>query len=207
MIRFPSAPVVAQWFSGFVVGVVLTLVASGVLAHTSKSQGPTTNLPPPRKVANADMVLRCKKIARLQLGSSYPNHGLPRIVTISLMRASPIPVPAEASSLGLDKERSLYLVFRLNDHPLGKVWRMRAARADIFGLMKAFYTSGLPIYNVELVGLFPLRQRGVMRESEAVIAYMSHDTAEGIAWKKWDRTDEGRLWAALTYKSVDPRFG
>lgn len=206
MIHFPSPQIVAQWFSGFVVGVVFTLIASGVLAHTSRSPTTKVSLPPPRTVANSYMLVRCRKIARIELGSLYPDHRLPRLVKLDLMPASPVPFPAE-TSVAVDRQRSIYLAFRLNDHPLGKAWRFQAAKADVFGLMKAYYTSGLPIYNVVLVGTFPLPQKGTTRESQALVAYMSHDTAETIPWKKWDRTDESRLWSMLSYRWVDPRFG
>ncbi|GAC1399571.1 MAG: hypothetical protein NVSMB52_13110 [Chloroflexota bacterium] len=205
MKRLPGPPAIAASFSGFVVGVFVTLIATGILTRPSHT-GAGVTLPPPKKVADSELSLRVRKLIVLQLGSLYPTHRLPRLVSLSLLPASPFPVPPDTST-AISKERSVYVVFRLNDHPLGKSWRFRAAKADVFGVMKALYTSNLPIYNVEMVGLFPVVQNRKTQVGQVVVAYMSHERANTIPWKKWGREAEARLWTLLTYKSLNPRFG
>ncbi len=102
--------------------------------------------------------------------------------------------------------RSVFIEFRLYDHPLGRAWRLRSAKADVFSLLKALYTSRLPVYDVELVGLFPLRSGKTLVDSRALVAFIDHPTADRIPWKKWGRDNEGRLWSMLDYRHLDARF-
>jgi hypothetical protein len=106
----------------------------------------------------------------------------------------------------LHKERAVYIRFRLNNHPLGKAWRLRAAKADVFAVMQALFTSQLPIYSVEMVGLFPVSTGKGTKEEPVLVVYMDHLTASTIPWKRWGRESEGRLWAMLPSRYIDPRF-
>jgi hypothetical protein len=76
----------------------------------------------------------------------------------------------------------------------------------VFALMKMIYTSDLPIYDTELIGMFPLPSGKHVVNSEAVVAYETHIGATHIPWRSWGRESEGLLWTKLPYKSVDPRF-
>lgn len=96
------------------------------------------------------------------------------------------------------------MTFRLNDHPLGRSWRLREAKADVFALLKSIYTSGLPVYNTELVGQFAPAGH---KSYTAVVAYLTYQTATRLPWKRWGRTSEGRLWNLLDYRDVSARFG
>lgn len=203
----PSPPTVSAAFSGFVVGVLLTLVLTGVFTSASKTAAVKTTLPPSTPVADSQLVIRIKRIAVHQLGTaSVPAGRGPRLLDVTTQPAGPLVVAPDAG-VRLAHFRSIFIHFRLNDHPLGKSWRLKAAKADVFTVLKALYTSQLPIYNVEMVGEFPLNGKNKPSEDSVLIAYMDHASAERIPWNRWSRgADEGRLWAALDEHYVDPHF-
>jgi hypothetical protein len=72
--------------------------------------------------------------------------------------------------------------------------------------MKALYTSPLPVYNVTMLGRFPLPQGKKLVEQTALQAFLSYETANKIPWRLWTRKDESTLWSRLTSKRVDSRF-
>jgi hypothetical protein len=72
--------------------------------------------------------------------------------------------------------------------------------------MKALYTSSLPIYDVRMVGRFPLPSGKKVVEQQALVAFIDHKRADSIPWRRWTRKQEGQLWSVLNYKRVDPRF-
>jgi hypothetical protein len=201
---FPSPPVLAGTLSGFIVGVVVTLIATGVISHTSASGKPPPTLAPPASVPDPQLYQRAKNIAIKQLGPSASANKQPRFVSLKVLPAPPPtgPTPPE----GTRRYSSLELIFRLYDHPLGRSWRLRAAKADIFAVMKALYTSSLPIYDVRMVGRFPLPSGKKVTEQQALVALLDHRTADSIPWRRWTRKQEGQLWSVLSYKRVDPRF-
>lgn len=202
--RFPSPQIVTSATSGFVLGVLVTLLASGVLAHTD----PTSTAPPqptPKAVGVATLHDRIWRLANRALGPTT-NGTQQRLVSVSLLRVHSLEAVADPVT-NVDQYRSVNILFRLNDHPLGKSWRLKAAKADVFALMKTLYTSDLPVYDVEAIGLFPLHGKGGTEETQAMIAYETHDQAARIPWKNWGRENEGVLWNRLPYKAVDPRFG
>ncbi|MCA1597172.1 MAG: hypothetical protein LC772_12225 [Chloroflexi bacterium] len=157
----PSPPVVAGTFSGFIVGVLLALVITGVVGHSTQGAAPVATPTTAPAVAGGQMLARVTRIIRTQLGPTFPGQKYARLVTVQL---DPVLPPGRPRTAGgpLTRYRSVYVVFNLNDHPLGRVWRLRAAKADVFGIMKALYTSGLPIYNVEMVGHFPEKNGQVL---------------------------------------------
>jgi hypothetical protein len=211
VIRPPDPRLVSFSLSGFIVGVIVTLLATGTFFRASKDNTaapptPATSLPtPPGTVQPSAMEVRIRAIVLRQLGPGISGQKTGRLVSLQLQPVEL--VPSRFLPTRLDpRYRSVVVVFRLLDHPLGKVWRLRGAKADVFGLMKALYTSGLAIYNVDLLGQFPLPQGKVVRDTRAIDAYMSHDQAEHIPWKRWDRTHEGQCWSLLSYKYVAPGF-
>jgi hypothetical protein len=103
--------------------------------------------------------------------------------------------------------RSLLLVFRLNNHPFGKSWRVRAAQADVFSILRALYTADLSVYDVQLTGEFPLDPKHPHALQPALRTYMAYETASLIPWRRWGRDDEGRVWNLLASHWIDPRFG
>jgi hypothetical protein len=202
---FPSPPVLAGTLSGFVVGVFVTLIATGVISHTSASSPPAPTPTVAPGIPDPVFYQRAKNIAVRQLGPSASSPKEPRFVSLKLLPAVPIHsgiVPAE----GLLQYRSIELVFRLYDHPLGRVWRLRAAKADVFAVMKALYTSPLPVYDVRMIGRFPLGAAGHKVEQTALQAYLEYGKANRIPWRLWTRKQEAQLWNTLTSKHVDPRF-
>jgi hypothetical protein len=202
---FPSPPVVAAAFSGFVVGVLVTLIATGTVGGGSASPSTPSTLPLATPVADAQMYDRVRKLVVRQLGLSYPTGKVPRLQRLTLVPAGPyrhgLGVPDSQATF-----RSVYIEFRLNDHPLGRTWRLRTAKADIFAVFKALYTSLLPIYNVEMDGSFTVRDRGAQVSRNVLVARINHHTADGIPWKRWGRDNEARLWTMLSIHYVDPRF-
>jgi hypothetical protein len=197
--------VLAGTISGFVVGVFVTLIATGVISHTSASSPPPPTPTVAPGIPDPLFYQRAKAIAVKQLGPSASTSTLPRFVALRLLPAVPNRsgvVPAE----GLLQYKSIELTFRLYDHPLGKVWRLRAAKADIFAVMKALYTSTLPVYNVAMIGRFPLPRGKNTVEQTALQAFMEYGTANKIPWRLWSRRHEGELWNRLTRKRVDSRF-
>jgi hypothetical protein len=154
---------------------------------------------------------KLRRIVVRQLGaftapSAADPNGKPRLEWLKPFPAGPF-VPSPDTSQRMQRYRSVWIQFRLNNHPLGKSWRLKAAKADVFTVLKALYTSQLPIYDVWMVGKFPLGPKNTGAEGTALFVYIDHRTAERIPWKHWARgTDEGRLWASLTTAYVDPRF-
>lgn len=204
--KFSPDPRIVAWaLSGFVVGVLLTLVATGTVNHSTGTATPQATLPPPKPVGDALLYRSVRRVVIKQLGQAYPNVKQPRLIQLrldpvisALDPVSPVTIPA--------RFRSVFIEFRLYDHPLGKSWRLRSAKADVFSLLKALYTSNFPIYDVELVGVFPLRNGKVLQDTRALVAFIDHPTANRIPWKRWGRDNEARLWALLDYKHLDSRF-
>ena len=195
--------------SGFVVGVVVTLAALGVFAHSSSQGAPPATIPPATPRPRVAIKAAVENLATKVLGPSYPDPSKKRLLAVHLIAVDPdlpLHVSTPATRL-LQNYVSLVIEFRLNDHPLGPTWRARLARADVFQVMKALYTSRLPIYNVEMVGMYPLKSGKKTRVQQALVAYLSHTTAATLPWKRFKRTDEGKLWSLLTYRYVNPRFG
>jgi len=203
--HFPKPPIVAATLSGFVVGVFVALIATGVVNHTAPTVQPPATLPPANSVAASQLHSRVQNIVNHQLGSAYPLQRGPRLVHLSLVHSESLLQPPTSPKIS-SHYRSVYLTIRLNDHPLGRSWRLRAAKADVFQLLKALYTSRLPIYRVQITGIFPLRRGRTAAEQQVLVAVMNHPTAERIPWKRWGRDHESQLWAMLDYKVVDPRF-
>jgi hypothetical protein len=191
--------------TGFVVGVLLTLIATGTLNHNSQPSTPLATLPPAKAVGDAVLYQSVRRVVIRQLGQEYPNVKLHRLIQLRLDPVSS-PLDPEARGSVPSNSRSVFIEFRLYDHPLGKSWRLRSAKADVFSVLKALYTSRLPIYGVELVGIFPLRNGNVVQDSRALVAFIDHPTANRIPWRRWGRDNEGRLWSLLDYKHLDPRF-
>ncbi|HEX6508875.1 MAG TPA: hypothetical protein VF221_14705 [Chloroflexota bacterium] len=135
----------------------------------------------------------------------YPNVKVPRLVQLRLDPVAPYIPEYQATRLP-KKLRSVFIEFRLYDHPLGKSWRLRSAKADVFTLLKALYTSRLPVYGVELVGIFPLPSGNTRKDTRALVAFIDHPTAARIPWRRWGRDEETRVWSLLDFKHVDPRF-
>ena len=198
----PPPPIVAATLSGFVLGIIATLAVIGIGSSPSNAVG-TATLPPSTPVADTQLKLRVTRIVTHQLGLYYPNSKIPRLQDVEINDAGP-PLATFPNSGGVAPYHSVYIKFRLDDHPLGKVWRMKAARADVFAVMRALYVSQMPIYSVWMDGTFPLGPRH--REETVLSVYMDHLTASHLPWKRWSRDDEGRLWSLLPYRSVDPRF-
>jgi hypothetical protein len=203
--RYPDPRVVSWALTGFVVGVLLTLVATGTLNHGSAAPIARATLPPVQPVGDAQLYQSVQKLVIRQLGQAYPNVKLHRLVQLRLDPVSSALDPEARTGISTHA-RSVFIEFRLYDHPLGKSWRLRSAKADVFTLLKALYTSRLPIFDVELVGIFPLRQGTVVRDSRALVAFIDHPTANRIPWRHWGRENEARLWALLDYKHLDARF-
>jgi hypothetical protein len=205
MKRTPDPRIVSWTLTGFVVGVILTLIGTGALSHGSSNANAVATLPPARPVAQSQLYSSVYRIVQRQLGTAYPNVKVHRLVelrldpvNLALYSANPKSVPKNS--------RSVFIEFRLYDHPLGKAWRLRSAKADVFSLLKSLYTSRLPIYDVQLVGLFPLKSGKTVVDSRALEAFIDHPTAAKIPWKKWGRDNEERLWTLLDYRHLDPRF-
>ncbi len=205
MKHFPQPPIVAATVSGFVVGVFVALIATGVVNHTTPAAQLPATLPPAKSVVASQLHSRVQAIVDHQLGPAFPLQRSPRLVHVSLVRIGSV-LPPQSSGKVSSHYRSVYLTIRLNDHPLGRSWRLRAAQADVFQLLKALYTSRLPIYRVQITGIFPLRHGKTTAEQQVLVAVMNHPTAERIPWKRWGRDRESQLWAMLDYKVVDPRF-
>lgn len=205
MKKFPDPRIVSWALTGFVVGVLLTLVASGTINHSSQDPTVHATLPPAKPLGDAQLFQNVRRVVNRQLGQAYPNVKLHRLVQLRLDPVSAALDPEARNGIS-SHARSVFIEFRLYDHPLGKSWRLRSAKADVFSLLKALYTSRLPIYDVELVGVFPLREGKVMRDSRALVAFIDHPTANRIPWRRWGRDNESRLWALLDYKHLDARF-
>lgn len=107
----------------------------------------------------------------------------------------------------LDKYRTVFISFRLLNHPLGPAWRLKEAKGDVFRVMRSLFSSTLPVYDVELQGFYPIaNKKGAVALQPVLVAYLDHQTASRIPWKRWGREYEGRLWTMLTQQWVDARF-
>jgi hypothetical protein len=173
--------------------------------RNSQASTPLATLPPAKPVGDALLYQSVRRVVIRQLGEAYPNVKLRRLIQLRLDPISSALDPEARASVP-PNSRSVFIEFRLYDHPLGKSWRLRSAKADVFSVLKALYTSRLPIYDVELVGIFPLRNGKVVEDSRALVAFIDHPTANRIPWRRWGRDNEGSLWALLDYKHLDPRF-
>lgn len=187
------------------VGVLLTLVASGTINRSSQGPVARATLPPATPLGDAQLYQSVQKLVIRELGQAYPNVKLHRLIQLRLDPVSSALDPEARTGIS-SHARSVFIEFRLYDHPLGKAWRLRSAKADVFSLLKALYTSRLPIYDVELVGIFPLKEGKITRDSRALVAFIDHPTANRIPWRRWGRDNEERLWALLDYKHLDGRF-
>lgn len=204
----PPAPLVGAALSGFVVGVFLTLIAVGAAPHPSSSASPPPTAPPPAAISDRQMHLRVTQIVSHQLGPLPTDPKKSRLMSVALLPAELTDVPPDTPR-GTSPYRSAYIVFRLNNNPFGRAWRLKSARADVFTVMKALYTSGLPIYDVTMEGRYPLPStngKGKTRLRRALLVSLSYRTASHIPWHHWGRGDESRLWSQLTWKWTDPRF-
>jgi hypothetical protein len=206
VIRPPPAPIISAALSGFVIGVVATLLATGSIAQNNGSASttpvPTPLSTPSRNLSDAAMAARLKVLVSRELGPS-PLKSQPRLIHLSVSPSPPInPLQPDVTN-GL---RTVLIRFRLNDHPLGGAWRVRAAKGDVFLVLRGLYTSGLPVGNVEMVGVFPLKSA---TPKMVLQVYMETDTAAKLQWRKMGRNEinEGTVWKMLNYKWVDPRFG
>ena len=192
--------------TGFVMGVLLTLVATGTVNHAAGSPPVHATLPPARPVSDASLYVSVRKLVNRELGQAYPNVKLNRLIQLRLDPVNSALDPESRLQVPVHA-RSVFIEFRLYDHPLGRSWRLRSAKADVFSLLKALYTSTLPVYDVELVGVFPLRNGKSVQDARALVAFIDHPTANRIPWRRWGRENEARLWALLDYKHLDARFG
>jgi len=198
----PSPPVVSAAISGFVVGIVVTLALNGSFATGQKSAVPTATLVPATTVDEAQLIGQLYKIADHQLGPS-PDAKHSRLLTLWV--STPRGYPA-ASTLPVSPGDTVRIGFQLYDNPLGPSWRLRSAKADVFGLLKSLYTSNLPVYNVELTGSFFPKRGSPVVIRRAVETFMPETVAQRIPWKRWGRDHEGQVWDELTFKYVNPRF-
>lgn len=200
--RLPSPPVISAAVSGFVVGVLVTLLASGALGRSAAARPRKPTPVPVTSVREQVLQTKLRRLATRVLGPD-PRGSSSRVLSVTVSEVSSsgvVSVPPEIRR----KYESVKLTFRLNDHPLGRTWRLREAKADVFGLLKAIYTSGLPIYSTELVGRF---SKGKQAPYNAVVTYMTYRTSTGIPWKRWGRSHEAQIWSLLDYHAVDRRFG
>jgi hypothetical protein len=206
VIRFPSPPHVSWALSGFVVGVFVTLLATGVFFHTANNSAtsPPPTPPTPRSVPPSALQTDVSRIIMRQLGKYTTSREL-RLVKLKLVNVSSLQELIDPVA-GATRYRSLVVQFRLDDNPLGPTWRLRTAKADVFSMLKALYTSGLPVYDTLLIGLYPLKSGTTTSETQALVAYETHADATRIPWRQWGRDREGTLWNNLSSHSVDPRF-
>lgn len=206
MRRLPPPPVVAGSLSGFVIGVVVTLLATGAISSRSASPSATaTSGRAPVLAPDSVMMARVRRLVTRQLGLAYPDVRKPRLQSLELFPAGPLILGTDSSSR-VSTFRSVFIRFRLNDHPLGRTLRFRAAQADVFQTLKALYTSPLPIYNVEMDGTFPFHRANGVQEKVVLRAIMDHGTAQHVAWSQWGRARETRFWRLLAYTSVNRQF-
>src|SRR5579859_2751038 len=203
MKRRISPPVVAAALSGFVAGVLFSLLATGLLSPGSGTSHTGQPLPPVRNVAEAQVFQRVQKMVIRRLGPSYPNPKQSRLIRLYVTPAEQV-TGLSVTTIHNAQYRSVYITYRVNEHPLGKSWRLRAAEGDAFMVMQALYTANLGIYNVWMFGKFPEPHNNRLQETTVLIAYMDHQTATKIPWRSWGRTDEGRLWNRLPTKWIYP---
>jgi hypothetical protein len=197
--RLPSPPTVASTLSGFVIGVLVTLVASGIIGHASSNKSVQSTPVPVRSVRDELLEAKLNHLATKVLGPAYPTGPKSRFLSVKVSTLGIGLVPPDVART----YRSCVITFRLNDHPLGPSWRLREAKADVFALLKSIYISGLPVYDMELVGRF---HTGTQAPYTAIVAYMSYQSAGRIPWKRWGRTHEGQVWNLLDYRSIAKKF-
>jgi hypothetical protein len=197
----PSPPAVATTLSGFVIGVLVTLVASGVIGHASSNKPVATTLVPVRSVGDDLLEAKLQKLVAKVLGPAYPTGPKTRFLSVKVYTLGTGLIPPGVART----YRSVVINFRLNDHPLGHSWRLREAKGDVFALLKNIYTSGLPVYDTKLFGRFSAGSQSLYT---AVTAYMSYQSASRIPWKRWGRTPahEAQVWSLLDYRSIAKKF-
>jgi hypothetical protein len=189
-----------------VVGVVITLIATGSFARRASSISATPVATPVSTrtvtLSDAQLATRLRLLVAHELGPS-PEKAQPRLIKLSI---SPVPPPDPLQPEAVTTLRTVLIRFRLNNHPLGGSWRLKAAKGDVFLVLRGLYTSGLPVGSVEMTGVFPLKGSN---PKKALQIYLESDTASRIPWHKMGRSEvnEARVWKLLDYKWVDPRFG
>lgn len=203
----PPAPVVAAGLSGFVIGVFLTLLASGTILRGSQSvqRQPVATPPASTVVPSGTIQQRVTKIAARILGPMPANPGQSRLTHVDILPVGPLDNQGNPNER-FSPYRSVVLAFRLDNHPFGRPWRLKAAQVDVFTVMKALYTSQLPVYDIEMDGYFPLPGSRTTKPQRALEVLLTYKTASTIPWKRWGRGNESRLWNLLTYRWVSPRF-
>lgn len=207
MKRVPPAPIVSSALSGFVVGVIATLIATGSIGHSSAqplaTPAPTSISTQTAYLTGAAITSRIRSIVVRELGPSL-NKSEPRLIGLSVSPTTGERDPLQPGSL--PPLRTILITIRLNNHPLGGTWRLKAAKADVFLVLRGLYTSTLPVGSVEMKGMFPLQGTRLRKVLEV---YMDSSTAAKLPWRKMarDEINEGRVWRALDYQWVDPRFG
>lgn len=201
----PSPPVLSAALSGFVVGVFVTLIATGVVGNGSDSAAPVPTVAPPKAVSDPQLYQQVKKIVVNKLGPSQSDPRQARFISLELLPQTPAGLPPILPQDAADLH-TVSVQFHLYDNPLGRSWRLRSAEADVFAIMKALYTSSLPIADVRLSGIFPMTSERKTKDQIALIAFLNRDRADKIPWKRWTRRQEITLWNALTYHWVDSRF-
>lgn len=199
----PPAPIVGAALSGFVVGIIFTLLLTGVMAQGSHPPAPAAaTLPTPSQPGERQMYAQIKRLVLSKLGPSDTNQKTSRLISLHLL-----PVDVAGRDTYADASyRTVAIIFRLYDHPLGPAWRVRAAKADVFAVMKALYTSSLPVYDTEMQGKFPLSSGKHEQVQTVLEAFMSYRVASRILWKHLGRDQEAQLWNRLPYKYIDRRF-
>ncbi len=200
--RTISPPIVASGLSGLVVGVVLTLVVTGLTPHATSKALPSATILPPIPRVQPHLYKNVQRIVLRALAPAYPNPKISRLVNLELL-----PPESRADVGSKPRLHSVIITFRLNDHPLGKGWRLRAAKGDVFRVLKALYTSGLPVGSVHMDGEFPSGKSSEGPTYLAVTTFISLSRAAHIAWRKLDRTREDQVWRNLNRVYVNPRFG
>jgi len=188
------------------VGVLITLVVTSAFGSGSTPTTVKATLTPATPFPEAQLKDRITRLVVRQLGLGYPNGKVPRLVNVTLHAVAPQNAAPNQTTGRLFHYDSVDIEFRLVDHPLGRAWRLRAAQGDIFKVLRALYTNSLGVYDVKMVGVFPLQAGKTVKVQNALVVRMSHKTAETIPWKRWGRESEGRLWSILTYRYLDPRF-
>ena len=204
-----SAPVISAALSGLVVGIVVTLAVTGAMEHSAglPKALPRATAVPVVATPRIDIFQAVARIVVRQLGQAYPNPKQARLVHLSVLPLSMVESQSANPLPNHSEYRTVHIVFRLNDHPLGKAWRFKAAKADVFRVLKGIYVSNLPVYSVRMVGTFPMQTKTGIRDQPVLYAYISHFDAAHIAWRKLDRSNEGLLWRTLTATHINPNFG
>jgi hypothetical protein len=186
--------------------VLVTLVVTSAFGSGSSPATVKATLTPATPFPEAQLKDRITRVVVRQLGLGYPNDKVPRLINVHLRPLAPQNAAPNQTTDRLIHYHSVDITFHLVDHPLGRSWRLRAAQGDVFKVLRALYTNSLGVYDVKMVGVFPLQEGKTVKVANALIVRMGHKTAETIPWKRWGRESEGRLWSILTYRYLDPRF-